>query len=260
MMKRRNKQIPAVSRAATGAVPFLEKWLQGSTDLLFPPSCAVCGISPLPAGHAICHCCLQDVSFIQSPLCPSCGREMGDSAGSDHLCGPCLRKAPLYSSAQGLVHYQEPVSRLLHRLKYQGDTSVLSALREIIGGRDLLTLREQDRIIPVPLHVSRLRQRGFNQSLLLAKLFFPNQRDLIQIDTLVRIRHTIPQTGLDGVARRKNLHQAFLVCFPERVRGRKIVLVDDVYTTGTTVAECSRMLLRAGAEEVRVVTMARVQE
>lgn len=151
------------------------------------------------------------------------------------------------------------MSSLLHRLKYQGDTSVLSALREIIGRRDSFCLQEQDRIIPVPLHVSRLRQRGFNQSLVLAKLFFPNQKDLIQVDTLTRIRHTIPQTGLDGIARRKNLHQAFIVRFPERVRGRKIVLVDDVFTTGTTVAECSRMLLRAGADEVRVLTLARVR-
>lgn len=161
---------------------------------------------------------------------------------------------------QGLVHYQEPVSTLLHRWKYRGETSVLPALQEVIGLQPLSSLQEGERVIPVPLHGSRLRQRGFNQALLLAKLFFPKHKERILIDTLIRIRHTIPQTGLDGVARRKNLHQAFTVRLPERVRKRKIVLVDDVFTTGTTVSECSRTLLRAGAADVRVVTLARVRD
>lgn len=235
-------------------------WLKGTVDLLFPPLCSFCGRSLLADGHAFCAHCLQEVLLIRSPLCRICGREMRDSAGGDHHCGRCLDKSPPYSSARGVVHYQEPVSTLLHRLKYQGETSVLPALQEVIGLQPLPSLQEGERIIPVPLHGSRLRQRGFNQALLLAKLFFPDHKESILIDTLVRIRHTTPQTGLDGVARRKNLHQAFTVRHSERVWKRKIVLVDDVLTTGTTVSECSRTLLRAGAADVRVVTLARVRD
>lgn len=239
---------------------FFQKWLKGFVDLLFPSVCPVCGTGLLPDGHTLCSFCLQDVSLIRSPLCTACGREMIDSTGADHLCGRCLRKSPPYSSARGVAHYQEPVSGLLHRLKYQGETSVLPALLEIVGQLPSFPLQEGDRIVPVPLHVSRLRHRGFNQALLIAYLLFPNRKDLILVDTLIRGRHTIPQTGLDGGARRKNLHKAFTVRFPERVRRKKIVLVDDVFTTGTTVSECSKMLLRAGASEVRVVTLARVRE
>lgn len=177
---------------------FFQKWLKGFVDLLFPSVCPVCGTGLLPDGHTLCSFCLQDVSLIRSPLCTACGREMIDSTGADHLCGRCLRKSPPYSSARGVAHYQEPVSGLLHRLKYQGETSVLPALLEIVGQLPSFPLQEGDRIVPVPLHVSRLRHRGFNQALLIAYLLFPNRKDLILVDTLIRGRHTIPQTGLDG--------------------------------------------------------------
>ncbi|MBU0945988.1 MAG: ComF family protein [Proteobacteria bacterium] len=239
---------------------FLRKWLRGAVDLLFPAACPVCGTNLPPGGQILCSPCLQDVALIRSPLCSVCGRELPDSTAGDHCCGRCLRKSPPYISARGVGHYQSPLSGLLHRLKYQGETSVLPALRDVIDLLPPFVLQEEERIVPVPLYASRLRQRGFNQALVLAKLFFPTRKDHILVDTLVRVRHTIPQTGLDGIARRKNLHQAFSVRFPERVRRRTIVLVDDVFTTGTTVSECSRMLLRAGADEVRVLTLARVRE
>ena len=162
--------------------------------------------------------------------------------------------------ASAVTHYQEPVSTLLHRLKYDGDLSVLSALQVIVDGGESVTLEAEDRVVPVPLHIKRLRSRGFNQAVLIARLFFPDNCSQILVDVLRRVRHTDPQTGLDGVARRKNLRNAFTVSEKSAVSNRKIVLIDDVYTTGTTVLECSRALLAAGAEEVRVLTLARVLE
>ena len=241
-------------------VSVLQEWLKGVKDLLFPPSCFVCSVSPSGAACGICSDCLQNVSLISTPLCSVCGREMPDSAAGDHLCGSCLRKRPPYSSARGIAHYQEPVASLLHSLKYQGDTSALPALQEIIALSAPAAPTEEDRIIPVPLYIHRLRQRGFNQALLLAQLFFPQRKNCILVDTLRRIRHTVPQTGLNGVARRKNMRKAFSVRNAKQVQGRKIILVDDVYTTGTTVAECSRVLFAAGAREVHVLTLARVRE
>ena len=111
------------------------------------------------------------------PLCLICGREMGDSAIGDHACGTCLRKEPFYNSARGVAHYQEAVANLLHRLKYQGEYSVLPALKEIIMMWHPIASQEEDRILPVPLHIKRLRHRGFNQTLLLARLFFPDSNN-----------------------------------------------------------------------------------
>ncbi len=244
----------------TGRIIPFWNWLREGSDLLFPPLCPVCSVSFLDSDHGLCVVCRHDVALIRSPLCLICGREMGDSATGDHTCGTCLRKAPFYNSARGVVHYQEPVANLLHRLKYQGEYSVLPALKEIIMMWNPIALQGEDRIIPVPLHIKRLRHRGFNQALLLARLFFPDSNNLILMDALLRTRHTDPQTGLNGIERRKNMSNAFMVRDPGRIQGRKIFLVDDVYTTGTTVSECSRVLLAAGAREVHVVTLARVKE
>ena len=113
------------------------------------------------------------------------------------------------------------------------------------------------RIVPVPLHVDKLRSRGFNQSLLLAKALFPEEKKKIG-HYLCRSRATIPQTGLNGDERRKNVVGAFAVPEPQKIEGKKICLVDDVFTTGTTVNECAKTLKKAGAAEVEVATLAMV--
>lgn len=232
--------------------------LQAMGELIFPPFCLACGGGVNGEEKAICASCRQEVAYISSPLCRSCGRVLNDSTGGDHLCGMCLQNRPAYTSARGIVHYQEPVTDLLHRFKYQGDTSVLPAFKAIIRNTKVFELQDEDRVVVVPLHLKRLRNRGFNQALLLAELFFPDRKKQILVDALQRIRHTVPQTGLDGITRRKNLRKAFAVSTPEKIAGRRIILVDDVYTTGTTVNECSKVLLRADAVEVHVVTLARV--
>ena len=117
-----------------------------------------------------------------------------------------------------------------------------------------------DIIMPVPLHPERLRLRGFNQSLVLARIFYKEQNKKIDCHNLVRIRNTRAQIKLKGDERRKNLNNAFSLIRPEQVREKKIVIIDDVFTTGTTVEECSRILRQAGAAEVQVLTLARVRE
>jgi ComF family protein len=134
---------------------------------------------------------------------------------------------------------------------------VVAPLRESLG-REFQAAA--DAIVPVPLFSSRLKKRGLNQSQLLARIFFPQAGDALLVDALVRIRNTPPQTTLDGAARRKNLKGAFAVRDPMAIRGRRIFLVDDVLTTGTTVTECGKALLAAGAREVWVVTVARVTD
>ncbi len=116
--------------------------------------------------------------------------------------------------------------------------------------------REPDIILPVPLHISRLRSRGFNQALLLARVCFPEWQGKIQPDLLHRHKPTIPQTSLSGKARRNNLKGAFSVSDPGLVAGRKILLIDDVFTTGATLNECAKTLSKAGAAEIEAFTLA----
>jgi ComF family protein len=228
-------------------------------DLFFPPVCASC-LKPVPGPVFLCDVCAMDIRYLSSPLCLRCGNSFASGDSGDHLCGSCLGKPPPFSLARGIVLYAPPVSHLLHRLKYGADRTVLPALSQIAVQFDLTAFVSCDLIIPVPLHPKRLRARGLNQSLVLAHIFFPMKAKNISPEILVRIRDTVPQTSLNGKERRCNLRAAFAVGQEEDVIGKGICLVDDVFTTGTTVEECAATLLRAGAKEVKVLTMARVAE
>lgn len=239
----------------------LQKLATGFIELLYPPRCHVCG-GGLPSARegAICSVCMGQVSFIRSPLCPRCGKQMSRVAGvQDHHCGECLKMAPPFDSARSLVHYKPPVKALLHRLKYRGDTTVARPLAMLMkNNAQIWHSPHCDYIIPVPLFVARLRGRGLNQAQVLAALAFPAQKEKIATNLLVRVKNTTSQTGLNGVERRKNLRGAFAVRVAAQLRNRHLWLVDDVFTTGTTVAECARTLKKAGASSVHVWTFARV--
>ena len=124
----------------------------------------------------------------------------------------------------------------------------------------LAELHDPDLILPVPLHPRRLRGRGFNQALTLARFLLPARRGRIHPDLLRRSRWTDPQVSLSGKARRQNLANVFCLNDPEQVRGRIILLVDDVFTTGTTINECAKTLRQAGAAQVEALTLARVSD
>ncbi|MEN8190200.1 MAG: ComF family protein [Thermodesulfobacteriota bacterium] len=227
---------------------------------LFPACCVHCGEMLPWEDNGLCCDCLKQVTLLTPPLCTICGRGLPDSSGNSHACGVCLKDSPLYHSARAAALYKGPVKHLIHRLKYRGDTSVLPTLGQLIRNIDICLDHQRDRIIPVPLHLTRLRKRGLNQSLLLARQLFPNSGKTLLPKGLVRVRNTPPQTSLNGKSRRKNLRGAFAVPDPAVISGCRIILVDDVFTTGTTVTECSRQLLRSGAAEVDVVTVARVEK
>jgi len=228
-------------------------------DILFPRRCAACGAKIFGFSGQICSDCSEGIFFLQNPLCRTCGRELGGTSDRDYLCGDCLGDPPPYTLARSIVRYSAPVRKLLYGLKYGNDTSVMPGIGEITASFDMSPFDHCDYIVPVPLHPGRLRRRGLNQSVLLAKIFFRKQPDtVLNSNSLLRIRNTIPQTGLDGRLRRKNLRGAFNLSDKIPVSGLTICLVDDVFTTGTTVSECSRVLLCHGVKEVRVITLARV--
>jgi len=180
--------------------------------------------------------------------------------GGDHFCGPCLAHPPFFRLARAVFRYDDESAPLLHAFKFHGKTVGRATFGALAGKvAPLADLAPADWIVPVPLHRRRLRSRGFNQALVLARFLFPNQGAKIATNLLVRSRWTEPQTTLSGGERRRNLGQAFSAPHPERLLGRHLLLIDDVFTTGSTVNECAKVLIENGAAAVDVLTLARVR-
>lgn len=235
------------------------KMKTGCMDLLFPPVCCSCGVRlKIASPSKLCPDCANKIRFLGEPLCPVCGAEQSGRQGSrGHLCGTCLSRPPSYDLARSLVRYETAVRQLVHKLKYGGDTFVAGALGDLARTGDLSLFADCHLIVPVPLHRQRLRVRGLNQAAVLARLFFPGREQAIRPDGLIRIRNTVAQTELRGIDRRRNLKNAFRLNGSFHPDRSIVCLVDDVFTTGTTIEECSRVLKSHGAREVRVITLAR---
>jgi ComF family protein len=243
---------------------------------IFPPKCLICSahyydpqqasagsnasypISDLTAPY-FCESCRKDLTPIASPFCSTCGLPFVSREGESHTCAECLLEKKYFRKARAFGLYHGSLMEAIHLLKYRKRSSLSRPLSTLaretffqfwdVGGIDLL--------VSVPLHVKRLRERGFNQAHLLIRRWA--KQDGIPFDglTLFRSRWTEPQTTLSRTERRKNIRGAFSLRRPAKIKGRKILLVDDVYTTGATVNECARVLIKAGAEFVDVLTLAR---
>ena len=229
-------------------------------DLLFPRRCAGCLSAWLLARQGFwCDKCLEQLLWIKSPLCPCCGRPfLKSSFPADHLCGECLLKAPPFSSARSAVQHSGLVRDRINQLKFGAKLYWVPPLAELLektvrGDRRITA----DYIIAVPLHTRRLRQRGFNQAALIAKALGRRISLPVRFDILSRSEWTEPQTRLSRQERLQNVKNAFLVIRPSEVKGCRILLVDDVYTTGTTLSECSKMLKKAGSAQVHALTVTR---
>lgn len=233
--------------------------LHSCLDVLFPPRCAVCNDHQVRCGeNAICLGCRERVRWVEEPVCFICGMELYAQGSANPICGECLKKTPPFEYARSLFYYSDEIRALVSSLKYKKDTSVLPAIDELVRECDLSAYKACDYIVPVPLHKKRLQQRGFNQALLLAKICFGSSDMRIKSTILHRTRNTVPQVSLDGRERRRSLKNAFTVRPGVDLSGATICLIDDVYTTGTTVSECSKGLLSSGAASVIVLTLARV--
>lgn len=238
----------------------MKNFFAACQELVFPSFCLGCN-ERLPRRRLplFCDACRGALRLIVPPLCPCCGTP--HPTGDDHLCGACLRREFAFDRARSALVYRSPVTGLIGAIKYQGQLTPLASLaalaRESKGFHELAV---PDLILPVPLHPSRLRERGFNQALLVARACFPAHRDRINPFLLRRTRATPAQTSLGGTRRRKNLFGAFSVIQPDILKNRKLLLVDDVYTTGSTVQECARTLRRAGAAKIEIFTLARTAD
>jgi len=229
-------------------------------DILFPPLCHVCKSFIPDAGVMhLCAACREKIVPVGSPLCTVCGIPFHTENGMDHVCGSCADAPKPFMSARAAVHFAGPAQELIHRLKY-GKKVHLSRPLGLLATHHLASFIVEsgaEMAVPVPLHPGRLRKRGFNQALLLAGFLASGLNLPLSRDNLRRIRRTEPQIHLPVGDRVKNVRGAFAVKDPRRFADKRVLLVDDVYTTGSTVSECSRVLKHAGAAEVYVATAAR---
>ncbi|MGD8383211.1 MAG: ComF family protein [Syntrophobacterales bacterium] len=231
---------------------------------IYPPTCPGCGnpLHPERPEH-FCSDCLRTLEFISEPYCPVCGVPYAKEIQNPHLCGDCLAGIHSFDRARSTGSYRGSLREVLHRFKYGGQTSLARPLAHMLiaPGKHLARLHKIDRIIPVPLHPKRLRQRGFNQASLLARRLGSALRISVDYASLKRSRWTEPQTGLTRRQRAANVKGAFSLRSNEKLKGKGILVVDDVLTTGETVNQCVRVLKKdGGATEVAVLTVARTVE
>ncbi|MHC1742342.1 MAG: double zinc ribbon domain-containing protein [Syntrophobacteraceae bacterium] len=229
-------------------------------DLLVPRRCAGCQGTRLESREGRwCGSCLEQLPWIRSPLCPVCGRPYFDSpSSSDHICGDCLLLPPPFDGARSAALYSGIVRKRIHEVKFGGRLHWIPPLVELllICWQDW-NVAGLDGLVAVPLHVKRVQQRGFNQAALMTELLGKRLSLPVCHDALVRSRWTEPQTRLKREERLKNVAHAFTAGDRSSVRDRTLLLIDDVLTTGTTVAACVDALKGAGASRVYVLTVAR---
>ena len=244
-------------------------------DLFFPNLCPSCGSRPV-AGASVCNTCEGDIEFLEKlSQCTLCGvplgyfdtrsseaKEIFEQSPDSHLCSKCLKDRYSFKSARSITVYGGPVREMLHAFKYEGKLG----LAEVLVNTMLehlpsdLELNKVDVIVPVPLYIGKLRSREYNQSAVLSAKLARRLGLNADLLGLIKIRDTVPQIEIrDEAKRRKNVRGAFRLRDTAPFKGRRVLLIDDVLTTGSTSDECAKTLLKSGALAVDVLTLARAR-
>ena len=227
-------------------------------SLLYPPHCALCG-GDTTAGRHLCEPCLAKAAKIEAPFCRQCSQPFDGAIESEFTCSNCEGRRFHFDCAVSRYRSAGIVRELIHRFKYERCLYLRQPLAEWLAETlddARITAHPFDWLVPVPLHAARRREREFNQAGELARLVADRHGERV-LHALRRVRYTTTQTRLDREERMQNLRNAFRVRHRRTVSGSHLILVDDVFTTGSTVDECARVLKKAGAASVRVITVAR---
>lgn len=231
---------------------------EAAVSLLYPATCTNCG-KTVRAGEYLCNECEAKIVRIASPFCQTCSEPFEGSINTAFTCANCAHRTIYFDAAVAAYRGRGIVRDVIHEFKYNRQIH----LRHLVARWLRAALDDErlsgynfDVIVPVPLHPARQRERGFNQASLLAELLSA-QTSLRCRPLLKRVRYTTTQTALDRSERMENLHNAFRLRKNADVRGLRVLLIDDVLTTGSTLSECARVLKRAGATSVHAATAAR---
>lgn len=218
-------------------------------DILFPRRCPVCGGIVRPAGSLICPPCFRELSFVKSPVCKKCGKEILDE--TMEYCEDCMSHRHGFEYGIALLNYDEVARKSMVQIKYKNKREYLEFYGAAMATRyeTAISRMHVDVIVPIPVHRSRLIKRGFNQAEVLAEILGERLGIPVEPDVLVRTKKTLPQKELSARERLENLSGAFRVRkVPDGIKS--VLLVDDIYTTGSTMEACSRALRAAGVERV----------
>jgi len=225
----------------------------------FPSFCKTCGaLLENSRERVLCGACLDKLVPCRSPLCPCCGRFFEANGGS-HFCSLCLNAAPPFSCHRSAGRYRGELKDALLLFKYRKYRTLGKNLASFVSAalqKEDGIWPDLDMIIPVPLHWRRRRERGFNQAEVLAREIARPRGLRVETRVLKKIANVPPQTSLEQAGRARNVRNAYRVVQPGKIRGKTVLLVDDVYTTGATLRECAAAMIKAGAKEVRALTVA----
>jgi ComF family protein len=225
-------------------------------DTVLPPRCLACGVT-VDEPDALCATCWNAMHFFAAPWCAVCGLPFAHPMGEQALCGSCAGKPPYWDRARAVLRYDKHSRALVLSLKHGDRTQLARSLGRWMHRAGAELLDRADLLVPVPLHWTRLFARRYNQAALLAHAIHAAGGPRVAADQLVRRRRTPPQGRLGPLARARNVRAAFALRPGRSVAGKRLVLIDDVMTTGATVEECARVLRRAGASWIGVLTLAR---
>ncbi len=249
---------PPSSRWPAG---LLRTFGRAGLNLLYPPVCMACKAGT-GASDALCAACWREMAFISPPYCERLGTPFPVDYGGPLLSPAAIADPPVFARARAVALYDGAARQLVHRLKFGDRLELAKGMGRMMAAAGGELLRENDVIVPVPLHRTRAWTRRFNQATELGRVIARHSGLPLDISLLVRRRATPTQVGLTRAQRRDNLQGAFEVPGEARlaVEGRRILLVDDVLTTGATANAAARVLLRTGAARVDILTFARVAE
>lgn len=241
----------------------MRKFFNYLINIIFPSKCLVCGrILPIREEARVCSQCWENIEFVKPPFCAKCGRPLPaphrSSGAGFALCFDCSREPPLFGRMRAVGIYNQPLRKCIHLLKYRNKTRLAQPLGQLMVNymKQYYNNQKFNLLIPVPLHPSRLKERGFNQSKLLAEPISKFFNIPLASHLLKRVQNTRSQFELTKHERQENLKNAFAVTHPELVWEKSILLIDDISTTGTTINECTKPLLASGAKFIWALVLA----
>ncbi len=247
-------------RAMPGITTAVQSWVNTALAFVYPEVCQLCGLArATPAESFVCRGCRAQVRFIEPPFCERCGCPFQGAITQPFECSNCRELQLEFRYARSAVEARDNVLEAIHRYKYNRALWFEPFLAELLKTRAAPDLRGQgwDWLVPVPLHPAKLREREFNQAERLARRLSTATGIPVNTHLLRRARPTQTQTRLSREERQANVRNAFAFRRPHRLQGERVVVVDDVFTTGATTSACARVLRRAGAGDVCVWTVAR---
>lgn len=236
---------------------FLHHLSQRLLAFLLPARCPLCQQNVQDA-HCLCPTCFSKMHFIPQSVCHICGRPMPFPTPWEQTCPSCLKQRPRYMKMRSAFFYNDETKPLILALKHGDKLDLIPLLEHLCQRIEACIFTECDIFMPVPLHQRRLIKRGYNQVAQITQYLARRYQKTYDPLSLVRIKKTVSQGHLSPQQRKQNMQRAFAVKNADRLKGKQILLVDDVITTGATINACTRALLRAGVKGVFVISLARV--